>query len=38
MTLPLSAEITGVGHQAWFYMILVVKPRPSCMLGKHFTH
>jgi hypothetical protein len=28
-----EAEITGVCHRAWFYMILEIKPRPSCNAG-----
>lgn len=39
--LPWSLEcfgITGVNHYAWFYTILGIEPRVSCVLSKHFTN
>lgn len=31
----LSAGIAGMNHHTWFYVVLSLEPRASCMLGKH---
>ena len=31
-------EIAAKHHHSQFYTVMEVKPRASCMLGKHSTH